>query len=247
MQQLAYEKESLGLYFSGHPIDRVAAELKGFGAKTTAELGAMGTAGATGLPTEAAQAAQVGANEGGSAPSAANGYRREQGRRRRHWRHHRVDPAAEDAQGRSHGGHHARRSARQRRSGGVSGGVRKCASVLEAGAMVVVKGKVELDEETHPDDGERGAADRGDAAEDVARAVDQAHLAAARTPDVRGAGGSLRPPSWRSARGAGARAAGSAAAAAAARAAGRRTCACVRRSSWRSEVERICGAGTVVS
>ena len=42
VQQLAYEKEALGLYFSGHPIDRVAAELKGFGAKTTAELGAMG-------------------------------------------------------------------------------------------------------------------------------------------------------------------------------------------------------------
>ena len=38
VQQLAYEKEALGLYFSGHPIDRVAAELKGFGAKTTAEL-----------------------------------------------------------------------------------------------------------------------------------------------------------------------------------------------------------------
>src|SRR5688572_3914738 len=38
VQQLAYEKEALGLYFSGHPIDRVAAELKSFGAKTTAEL-----------------------------------------------------------------------------------------------------------------------------------------------------------------------------------------------------------------
>ena len=48
VQQLAYEKESLGLYFSGHPIDRVAAELKGFGAKTTAELAEMGAAGATG-------------------------------------------------------------------------------------------------------------------------------------------------------------------------------------------------------
>ena len=42
VQQLAYEKESLGLYFSGHPIDRVAAELKGFGAKTTAEIGGDG-------------------------------------------------------------------------------------------------------------------------------------------------------------------------------------------------------------
>src|SRR5204862_217454 len=38
VQQLAYEKEALGLYWSGHPIDRVAAELKAFGAKTTADL-----------------------------------------------------------------------------------------------------------------------------------------------------------------------------------------------------------------
>ena len=37
-QQLAGEKESLGLYWSGHPIDRYRAELKQFGAKTLAEL-----------------------------------------------------------------------------------------------------------------------------------------------------------------------------------------------------------------
>src|SRR5207253_5051507 len=42
IQQLAFEKEALGLYWSGHPIDRVAAELKSFGAKTTAELGGAG-------------------------------------------------------------------------------------------------------------------------------------------------------------------------------------------------------------
>jgi DNA polymerase III subunit alpha len=37
-EQLAAEKESLGLYWSGHPIDRFAAELQAFGAKTTVEL-----------------------------------------------------------------------------------------------------------------------------------------------------------------------------------------------------------------
>ncbi|MDE3154803.1 MAG: DNA polymerase III subunit alpha [Acidobacteriota bacterium] len=36
--QLAAEKESLGLYWSGHPIDRYASELQAFGAKTTVEL-----------------------------------------------------------------------------------------------------------------------------------------------------------------------------------------------------------------
>jgi DNA polymerase-3 subunit alpha len=38
IEQLHYEKEALGLYWSGHPIDRYAAALREFGAKTTAEL-----------------------------------------------------------------------------------------------------------------------------------------------------------------------------------------------------------------
>ena len=37
-QQLAGEKESLGLYWSGHPIERYSAELAAIGAKTLAEL-----------------------------------------------------------------------------------------------------------------------------------------------------------------------------------------------------------------
>jgi DNA polymerase-3 subunit alpha len=37
-EQLGYEKETLGLYWSGHPIDRYATELKEFGARTTTEL-----------------------------------------------------------------------------------------------------------------------------------------------------------------------------------------------------------------
>jgi DNA polymerase-3 subunit alpha len=37
-QQLAFEKESLGLYMSGHPLERFTAELKTFGAQRVAEL-----------------------------------------------------------------------------------------------------------------------------------------------------------------------------------------------------------------
>jgi DNA polymerase III subunit alpha len=37
-EQLGFEKETLGLYWSGHPIDRYANELKDFGARSTTEL-----------------------------------------------------------------------------------------------------------------------------------------------------------------------------------------------------------------
>jgi DNA polymerase III subunit alpha len=37
-EQLNYEKEALGLYWSGHPIDRYADDLREYGAKTTADL-----------------------------------------------------------------------------------------------------------------------------------------------------------------------------------------------------------------
>jgi DNA polymerase-3 subunit alpha len=37
-EQLAFEKETLGLYWSGHPTDRYAIALREFGARTTAEL-----------------------------------------------------------------------------------------------------------------------------------------------------------------------------------------------------------------
>jgi DNA polymerase-3 subunit alpha len=39
-QQLAFEKEALGLYMSGHPLERFAEEMKVFGARRIAELGA---------------------------------------------------------------------------------------------------------------------------------------------------------------------------------------------------------------
>jgi DNA polymerase III subunit alpha len=38
-EQLAFEKETLGLYWSGHPVDRYSKELKGVGARSTTELG----------------------------------------------------------------------------------------------------------------------------------------------------------------------------------------------------------------
>jgi DNA polymerase-3 subunit alpha len=37
-QQLAFEKEALGLYMSGHPLERFSQELKAFGAKRVGEL-----------------------------------------------------------------------------------------------------------------------------------------------------------------------------------------------------------------
>ncbi len=38
IEQLNYEKEALGLYWSGHPIDRHADDLREYGAKSTADL-----------------------------------------------------------------------------------------------------------------------------------------------------------------------------------------------------------------
>jgi DNA polymerase III subunit alpha len=38
IEQLNYEKEALGLYWTGHPIDRYADDLREYGAKTTSDL-----------------------------------------------------------------------------------------------------------------------------------------------------------------------------------------------------------------
>jgi DNA polymerase-3 subunit alpha len=136
VQQLAFEKEALGLYWSGHPINRVAAELKTFGAKTTADLA-----------TVAASSGLENGQGNGQTPNAANGYRRSGG----------VDVAVGGIVS-------AIRQLKTRKGDRMAvitledphGSVEvvvfpeayaKAASVLEAGAMVVVKGKVELDEE----------------------------------------------------------------------------------------------------
>jgi DNA polymerase-3 subunit alpha len=134
VQQLANEKEALGLYFSGHPIDRVAAELKSLGAKTTVELAAMGATGAGG--------------EGGAPRNGANGYRRDKG----------IDVTvggiiASIRQLKTRKGDRMAVIMLEDPHGSVEVVVfpeafGKCATVLEPGAMVVVKGKVEIDEET---------------------------------------------------------------------------------------------------
>jgi DNA polymerase-3 subunit alpha len=47
-EQLGFEKDTLGLYWSGHPIDRYASALKDFGARSTGELADAPTSGARG-------------------------------------------------------------------------------------------------------------------------------------------------------------------------------------------------------
>jgi DNA polymerase-3 subunit alpha len=47
-EQLAFEKETLGLYWSGHPVDRYMGLLGAFGARSTAELGELPTNGGRG-------------------------------------------------------------------------------------------------------------------------------------------------------------------------------------------------------
>jgi DNA polymerase-3 subunit alpha len=47
-EQLAFEKDTLGLYWSGHPVDRYLTELREFGARSTAELAEPPTNGSRG-------------------------------------------------------------------------------------------------------------------------------------------------------------------------------------------------------
>ena len=132
VQQLAYEKEALGLYWSGHPIDRVAGELRTFGAKTTAEL--------------AATASQHGAEGGSNGPSGSNG-RRGGG----------VDVAvggivAAIRQLKTRKGDRMAVITLEDPHGSVEVVVfpeafTRSERALAIGAMVIVKGKVELDEE----------------------------------------------------------------------------------------------------
>jgi DNA polymerase-3 subunit alpha len=145
VQQLAYEKEALGLYLSGHPIDRVATELKAFGAKTIAELGAAGALGAPGAPgAPGAAGAPGGAGLPAVAPPGAKA------------------GGPEIAVG---GIIAAVRQLKTRKGDRMAvitledphGSIEvvifpeaytKAASLLDVGAMVVVKGKVEIDDET---------------------------------------------------------------------------------------------------
>ena len=159
IQQLAYEKESLGLYISGHPIDRVAAELKAFGTKTTTELAETAAGGDRALQsvdkpgvvpnTVEGRPSQEprGGSSGSAVPGPGNGYRRNGG----------VDVAiggiiASVRQLKTRKGDRMAVIMLEDPHGTVEVVVfpeayAKSASVLDVGAMVVVKGKVELDDE----------------------------------------------------------------------------------------------------
>jgi DNA polymerase-3 subunit alpha len=62
IEQLTFEKESLGLYWTGHPIDRYADDLVRFGAVTTARLAPV-------RDGEGAPAAATAQNDGGVPPA----------------------------------------------------------------------------------------------------------------------------------------------------------------------------------
>ena len=135
MQQLAFEKEALGLYWSGHPIDRVAAELKTFGAKTTADL---------------ATVAASSGPENGKAQTARTRRTVTDAQEASTWRSAVSSPPSGQLKTRK--GDRMAVITLEDPHGSVEVVVfpeayAKAASVLEAGAMVVVKGKVELDEE----------------------------------------------------------------------------------------------------
>ena len=104
-EQLGFEKETLGLYWSGHPVDRYAERAAGSSARAS-----------TGELAEAPVGGARGDAWGPGGPQADRA-------RHQHRRHRRRLPPAEDAQGRSHGGLHARGRAGRRRSDRVSRGV----------------------------------------------------------------------------------------------------------------------------
>jgi DNA polymerase-3 subunit alpha len=134
--QLGYEKEALGLYWSGHPIDRFAAELKAFGAKTTQDLGAAGAANTEGgNGTPAGAGASFNGKRNGGSEVAVGGI------------------IASIRQLKTRKGDRMAVITLEDPHGSIEVVIfpeaySKATSMLESGAMVVVKGKVEVDEET---------------------------------------------------------------------------------------------------
>jgi DNA polymerase-3 subunit alpha len=74
IEQLNYEKEALGLYWTGHPIDRYADDLREYGAKTTADLlpKKEDVEGGTN-PASPAEAADAAPGNGTAPPAHGNG------------------------------------------------------------------------------------------------------------------------------------------------------------------------------
>jgi DNA polymerase-3 subunit alpha len=60
IEQLNFEKETLGLYWSGHPIDRYADDLREYGAKTTRDLN---------VKRESVETVDDGAEDAGGSPA----------------------------------------------------------------------------------------------------------------------------------------------------------------------------------
>jgi DNA polymerase-3 subunit alpha len=128
-EQLGFEKETLGLYWSGHPVDRFAAELQEFGARSTAELadvqpgGSRGDAWGPGGPKPIEPDTSI-----GGVIAACRQLKTKKGDRMAVF-------TLEDAQG------------------GVEviafpEAYQRAAALIETGTMVLVRGKLEKDEET---------------------------------------------------------------------------------------------------
>ena len=69
IEQLTYEKETLGLYWTGHPMDRYADDLREYGARTTADLVPRREAASVTIDEgEEAAGEPIARTEGGTAP-----------------------------------------------------------------------------------------------------------------------------------------------------------------------------------
>ena len=126
-EQLGFEKETLGLYWSGHPTDRYAAELKEFGSRTTADL--------------ADQPLAAAGNEwgpGGRKPMDADTSVGGVIATVRQLKTKKGDRMAVFTLEDSHGGVEVLCFPET---------FRKCGSLIEAGTMVLVRGKLERDDE----------------------------------------------------------------------------------------------------
>ncbi|MDR1989616.1 MAG: DNA polymerase III subunit alpha, partial [Acidobacteriaceae bacterium] len=127
-EQLAFEKETLGLYWSGHPIDRYARELKELGARSTADL-------AEQQPAPQAESWGPGGRKPLEADTTIGG----------------IIAACRQLKTRK--GDRMAVFTLEDSQGGVEVVVfpeayQKAASLIESGTMVLVRGKLERDDET---------------------------------------------------------------------------------------------------
>jgi len=127
-EQLAFEKETLGLYWSGHPTDRYAAELRELGARTTAELVELEVRPATNEWGPGGRKPMEADTSVGGVIATVRPLKTKKGDRMAVF-------TLEDAQG------------------GVEvlcfpDTFQKCGSLVEAGAMVLVRGKLEKDDDS---------------------------------------------------------------------------------------------------